>query len=89
MGDDTSSENEEQKEMALMNEMAGVVDIEGKDQDDDELDSEDANRGVVDYDDIEVHLEGDDDDGMNLQQQQRRSHDEDNESSSDAQQDED
>ena len=87
MGGDTSSENEEQKEMALMNEMAGVVDIEGEDQDDDELDSEDANRGVVDYDDIEVHLEGDDD-GMNLQQQ-RRSHDEENESSSDAQQDED
>lgn len=37
MDGDTSSENEEQKEMALMNEMAGV-DIDGDDQDDD-LDS--------------------------------------------------
>lgn len=57
----------DQEDMHLMNDLgAQMAGVDIDDNNDDDIDDQGVSMDVVDYDDIEVHLEGDDDE-MNLQ----------------------
>lgn len=80
-GDEEDGNWKDQEDMHLMNDLGAQMAGVDIDDNDDENDDQGVSMDVVDYDDIEVHLEGDDDlqDGQQQHQQLDQLEDDDDE----------